>query len=69
MAEVTEIKADIKDAEENKSFSGSVVDGRYIIRYSIDRKVKDEMEYINFQKIFDSIDEFNSYNQVFFEGE
>lgn len=69
MATEQELKADIEDAKEEKDFSGRVVDGKYVVRYSIRTEKNGEWDYKNYEKIFDNIDEFNSYNEIFFADE
>ena len=61
-----EVKQDIKEAKKELSFNGRVVDGKYVVNYNIREFKNKEWSYAEIPKIFDKLEDFNSYTETFF---
>ncbi len=67
MPSENEIVAEL--GEVKKSFNGREVDGKLIITFSITDETDGEYKYTSFEKVFDTVLDFNEYLEAFLDFE
>lgn len=63
------IQADIQDAKKRLSCSMRITDGKIVCNFNIEDQSNKKTPYVYYEKIFDSITDFNDYAMEFFKDE